>query len=174
MQERRPTRRARRRGRKRIAFSVIALGLVFAAHHQLASLERTSMAALEEGNAAKKIGARAAQSAAQAAAHAGAPAQNASSASFRKIRNTHRLSLPGEDRVSRSGGNRVSLPGPAAAALAMQLGGNPELQARFRRLQKETATALNEASSQGKDLSALRTPLPVVMGGRALRRNPGH
>ena len=170
MQERRPTRRARRRGRKRIAFSVIALGLVFAAHHQLASLERTLMAALEEGNAAKKIGARAAQ----AAAHAGAPAQNASSASFKKIRNTHRLSLPGEDRVSRSGGNRVSLPGPAAAALAMQLGGNPELQARFRRLQKETATALNEASSQGKGLSALRTPLPAVMGGRALRRNPGH
>ena len=128
------------------------------------------MAALKEGNAAKKIGARAAQ----AAAHAGAPAQNASSASFKKIRNTHRLSLPGADRVSRSGENRVSLPGPAAARLAMQLSGNPELQARFRRLQKETATALNEASSQGKDLSALRTPLPAVMGGRALRRNPGH
>jgi hypothetical protein len=99
------------------------LGLVFATHHQLASLERTSMAALEEGNATKKIRARAAQ----AAAHAGAPVQNASSASFRKIRNTHHLSLTGADRVSRWGGNRASLPGPAAAGLAMQLSGNPEL-----------------------------------------------
>jgi hypothetical protein len=124
------------------------------------------MAALEEGNATKKIRVRAAQSAAQAAAHAAPPAQNASSASFRKIRNTHRLSLPGADRVS--------LPGPAAAGLAMQLSGNLELQARFRRLQKATATALNEASSQGKDLSALRTPLSAVMDGWALRRNPGH
>lgn len=55
----------------------------------------------------------------------------------------------------------------------MQLSGNPALQARFRRLQKETASALNEASSQGKDLSTLRTPLPAVLGEPALRGNPG-
>jgi hypothetical protein len=134
------------------------LGLVFAAHHQLASLERTSMAALEEGNAAKKIGARAAQSAAQA----GASAQNASSVGFREIRNADRLSQPGADRVS--------LPGPVAAGIAMQLSGDPALQARFRRLQKETASAMNEASNQGKDLSTLRTPLPPVPGGRVLGR----
>ena len=116
------------------------------------------MAALEEGNAAKKIGARAAQSAAQA----GASAQNASSVGFREIRNADRLSLPGADRVS--------LPGPVAAGIAMQLSGDPALQARFRRLQKETASAMNEASNQGKDLSTLRTPLPPVPGGRVLGR----
>jgi hypothetical protein len=142
------------------------LGLVFAAHHQLASLERTSMAALEEGNAAKKIGARAAQSAAQA----GASAQNASSVGFREIRNADRLSQPGADRVSLPGADRVSLPGPVAAGIAMQLSGDPALQARFRRLQKETASAMNEASNQGKDLSTLRTPLPPVPGGRVLGR----
>lgn len=102
------------------------------------------MAALEEGSAAKKIGVRAAQSAARA--------QQAKSSGFREIRNA----------------DRVSLPGPAAAGIAMQLSGNPALQARFRRLQKETATALNAASRQGRDLSTLQTPLPAVMSGRQL------
>lgn len=121
------------------------LGLVFAAHHQLASLENTSMAALEEGNAARKIGALAAQSAARA--------QQGVSPGVKIFRNV----------------DRVSLPGPAPAGIAMQLSRDPALQARFRRLQQETASALNEASSRGIDLSTLRTPLPAVLG----RREPG-
>lgn len=48
----------------------------------------------------------------------------------------------------------------------MQLSGNAALQARFRRLQQETASALSAASDQGRDLSALRTPLPAVISGR--------
>lgn len=104
------------------------------------------MAALEEGNAAKKIGARAAQFAAQSAT--GAP--NTTSTGFKEIRKA----------------DRVSLPGPAAAGIAMQLSGDPALQARFRQLQQETANALNAASDQGRDLSTLRTPLPAVLGSR--------
>lgn len=98
------------------------------------------MAALEQGSAAKKIGMRAAQSASRA--------QLAAASGFKEIRNE----------------NRVSLPGPAAAGLAMQLSGDPALRARFLRLQKATASALNTASRQGRDLSKLQTPLPTLIG----------
>ena len=103
------------------------------------------MAALEEGNAARKIGALAAQSAARA--------QGGAAPGFREIRKA----------------DRVSLPGPTAAGIAMQLSRDPSLQARFQRLQQETAGVLNEASVQGRDLSTLRTTLPAVMGRREFK-----
>jgi len=142
MQERRPTRRAKRRGRKRIAFSIVMLGLVVSAHHLLASLEITSMAALEQNSAAKKIGMLAAQAAARAR-------QNGATG-FRELQND----------------DRNSLPGPAAAGLAMRLSGSPALQARFRQIQKATSRALNKASTEGRKLSTLVTPLPAVIGTR--------
>ena len=142
MQELRPTRRAKRRGRKRIAFSIVMLGLVVSAHHLLASLETTSMAALEQNSAAKKIGMLAAQAAARAR-------QNGATG-FRELQND----------------DSNSLPGPAAAGLAMRLSGSPALQARFRQIQKATARALNKASTEGRKLSTLATPLPAVIGTR--------
>lgn len=95
------------------------------------------MAALEEGNAARKIGARAAQSAANAL--------NGASPGLREVGKT----------------DRVSLPGPAAAGIAMQLSGNPALQARFHRLEKQSASNLKAATSPGHDLPTL---LPAALG----------
>lgn len=154
MQERRPTRRARRRGRKRIAFSIVAVCLVVGAHYQLEALENTSMAALENNSAAQKIGARAARFAARS--ESGADGQSADGT---------RPGTRGGFKIIRQA-DRVSLPGPAAAGIAMQLSGNAALQARFRRLQQETASALTAASDEGRDLSALRTPLPTVISER--------
>ncbi len=48
----------------------------------------------------------------------------------------------------------------------MGLSGSPALQARFRQIQKATARALNKASTEGRKLSTLATPLPAVIGTR--------
>ena len=105
------------------------------------------MAALEEPGAAGKIGARAAQTATRAA--------HSDTTGFREIRNND------DER----------LPGPAAAGLAMRYSGSPALLARFRQIQKDTASAMNKASSAGKDLSPLARPLPAVMNTRQTSRD---
>lgn len=147
MQERRPTRRARRRGRKRIALSIVMLCLVVAGHHLLASLETSSIAALEEPGAASRIGALAAQAAARAA--------QSNATGFREIQHN----------------DQDHLPGPAAAGLAMRYSGSPALLARFRQIEKDTASAMNKASSENRNLSTLATPLPAVMNTRQTARD---
>ena len=113
------------------------------------------MAALEQGSAAKKIGAMAAQSAARSAAPSDTRRQNIAAKGYKDIRKA----------------DPVSLPGPTAAGMAMQLSGSPALQARFRQLQKETARALNTASNEGPDLSAIRTPMPAIIESQLHRRD---
>lgn len=104
------------------------------------------MAALEEPGAAGRIGALAAQAAARAA-------QNDASG-FREIQ----------------GNDLERLPGPAAAGLAMRYSDSPALLARFRQIQKDTASAMNKASGEGRNLSTLATPLPAVMDTRQTAR----
>jgi hypothetical protein len=125
----------------------VTVCLVVTAHHLLASLETSSMAALEEPGAADKIGALAAQAAARAA--------QSDTTGFREIQNN----------------DHDHLPGPAAAGLAMRYSGSPALLARFRQIQKDTASAMNKASGEGRNLSTLSTPLPAVMNTRQTARD---
>ncbi len=126
------------------------LCLFVTAHHLLASLETTSIAKLEEPSAARKIGLLAAQAAARG--------EQNNTTGLTEIQNAE----------------NTYLPGPAAAGLAMRYSGTPALLARFHQIQKETASALNRASSEGRILSTLATPLPAVLtardGGRELTR----
>jgi len=105
------------------------------------------MAALEEPGAADKIGVLAAQAAARAA--------QSDTTGFREIQNN----------------DHDHLPGPAAAGLAMRYSGSPALLARFRQIQKDTASAMNKASDEGRNLSTLSTPLPAVMNTRQTARD---
>ena len=100
------------------------------------------MAALENTNAARKIGVLAAQAAARA--------EQSDEAGFREVQNV----------------DHAHLPGPAAAGLAMRYSGSPALLARFRQIQRDTASAMNKASSEGQNLSTLATPLPAVLNAR--------
>ncbi len=86
------------------------------------------MAALEIPTRPEKYGVLAAQAAARA--------EQSDEAGFREVQNV----------------DHAHLPGPAAAGLAMRYSGSPALLARFRQIQRDTASAMNKASSEGQNL----------------------